>query len=133
MPQITHVYETCISAQDLTAMERFYTSVLGFRKVSDNSPRGITLRVNPEGVLLIFNPGLTRQPHPEVPSHGAIGAGHVAFSCAADELESWKPYLISNGIPIEREIEWGDRARSIYFRDPAGNSIEIKAGEIWPP
>lgn len=132
-PQITHIYETCIYGHDLPAMEEFYTSILGLRKVSDNPPRGMTLRVNSESVLLIFDPRLTQQPHPEVPSHGAVGAGHVAFSCEINELAAWKSFLTSEGIAIEREIAWGDRARSIYFRDPTGNSIEIKVGEIWPP
>ena len=131
-PQITHIYETCIYAHDLPAMEKFYTSILGLHRVSDNSPRGMTLRVNSESVLLIFDPELTQKPHPEVPLHGAIGAGHVAFSCTPGQLAEWKAFLTSKGIAIEREIAWGDRAQSIYFRDPANNSIEIKAGEIWP-
>jgi len=143
MPPILQTYETTLYAEDLRAMERFYTDVLGLRKVSDSAPRGMAFRacplrrpalsrVSPQSVLLIFNPSLTRQPHPDVPSHGAIGPGHCAFSIAPDDLDAWRSHLAAHNVAIERETTWPTGAKSLYVRDPAGNSIELIAGNLWP-
>jgi catechol 2,3-dioxygenase-like lactoylglutathione lyase family enzyme len=66
-----------------------------------------------------------------VPSHGAEGSGHVAFSVEEGALDAYAEELGSRGIEIEREIEWKPGARSLYFRDPAGNSVELVEGELW--
>lgn len=132
MPPLLHIHETCLYAGDLAAMERFYAGVLGLRTVSDNAPRGITFRVNPHAVLLIFNPTLTQQPHPLVPAHGATGPGHCAFSIEPRDLDAWRAHLAACGVSIEREATWATGAVSIYFRDPAGNSIELIGGTLWP-
>ncbi|MEK6644433.1 MAG: VOC family protein [Planctomycetota bacterium] len=132
MPPLLHIHETCLYADDLAAMERFYTVVLGLRKVSEMATRGLTLRVDAKSVLLIFNPNETTQPHAQVPSHGAIGPGHCAFSIPPESLAEWRAHLANGRVPIEREVTWESGAISIYFRDPAGNSIELIAGELWP-
>jgi catechol 2,3-dioxygenase-like lactoylglutathione lyase family enzyme len=132
MPPILQTQETTLYASDLPAMDRFYTRVLGLRKVSDSAPRGMAFRVSPQSVLLIFNPSLTRQPHPDVPSHGATGPGHCAFSIAHADLDAWRSHLTAHAVAIEREKTWPTGAKSLYVRDPAGNSIELLAGNLWP-
>ncbi|HQX85206.1 MAG TPA: RdgB/HAM1 family non-canonical purine NTP pyrophosphatase, partial [Aestuariivirga sp.] len=37
----------------------------------------------------------------------------------------------SQGIAIERIVDWPDGGRSIYVRDPAGNSVEFAESRIW--
>jgi len=41
--------------------------------------------------------------------------------------------LIQSNIQIEKEIEWGNsiKSKSIYFRDPAGNLVEIITKNYW--
>jgi catechol-2,3-dioxygenase len=34
-------------------------------------------------------------------------------------------------VPIEIEITWPGGGHSIYFRDPAGNSIELATAKTW--
>jgi hypothetical protein len=34
-------------------------------------------------------------------------------------------------IPIEREVEWEEGGHSIYFRDPAGNVVELAPPSLW--
>jgi catechol 2,3-dioxygenase-like lactoylglutathione lyase family enzyme len=68
-----------------------------------------------------------------VPSHGATGAGHVAFAVATGELDRWRERLEGVGVAVERDVAWPGGARSLYVRDPAGNSVELTADEIWPP
>lgn len=132
MPPLLHIHETCLYADDLAAMVRFYTAVLGLRKVSDMAMRGITLRVDAKSVLLIFNPNETRQPHAQVPAHGAIGPGHCAFSIPPVSLVEWRAHLSKCNVSIEREVTWESGATSLYVRDPAENSIELIVGELWP-
>ena len=120
----TRIFETCLYATDLAAAERFYSEVLGLELVSRMKDRGLTFRCG-DGVLLIFDPRLTREPDQLVPSHGADGPGHIAFAVPAEELDAWSEHLEARGVQIEREIDWSE-GRSIYFRDPAGNSVELR-------
>jgi catechol 2,3-dioxygenase-like lactoylglutathione lyase family enzyme len=39
--------------------------------------------------------------------------------------------LLAAGVPIEAEIDWKQGGRSLYFRDPAGNSIEFAPLTLW--
>lgn len=132
MPPILQTHETTLYASNLPAMDRFYAQVLGLRKISDNAPRGMAFRVSPQTVLLIFNPSLTREPHPDVPTHGATGPGHCAFTIDPADLDAWRTHLAAHSVPIERETTWPTGAKSLYFRDPAANSIELLAGNLWP-
>ena len=66
-----------------------------------------------------------------VPPHGAIGQGHLCFAATAEEISDWKSHLKSRGITIEADFEWPNGGRSIYFRDPSGNSIEFAEPRIW--
>ena len=67
----------------------------------------------------------------DVPTHGAHGPGHVAFRIEDDEVDSWRNHLSDLGVEIERELNWPSGGRSLYFRDPAGNSLELATAEVW--
>jgi hypothetical protein len=43
----------------------------------------------------------------------------------------WRERLTVAGVAIESEFEWPRGGRSIYVRDPAGNSIEFAEPRIW--
>lgn len=119
------VYETVVYARDLGAAAAFYRDVLGLREVEDG-----VFRLDDEGVLLLFDPARSSQPGRPVPSHGATGAGHVAFS--VETLAGWRERLAAHGVELEQEQEWPRGARSLYVRDPAGNSVELVEGDLWP-
>lgn len=127
--ELRRIFETCLYATDLAAAERFYRDVLGLELASRMNDRGLTFRCG-DGVLLIFDPSRTREPHQLVPSHGADGPGHVAFAVRAEELDAWREHLEARGVAIEREVDWSE-GRSIYFRDPAGNSVELAPPTLW--
>lgn len=83
-------------------------------------------------MLLIFNPAATsvrREAAP--PAHGATGPGHVAFSIGDDEFETWIDRLTEHDVELEASVEWPTGGRSLYFRDPGGNSIELTTPSIW--
>ena len=62
---------------------------------------------------------------------GAQGPGHVAFAASAAELDRWRARLADAGVAIEADFAWPTGARSIYVRDPAGNSVELAEPSLW--
>ena len=46
-------------------------------------------------------------------------------------MADWRERLSAEGIAIEKEVDWPGGGRSIYFRDPAGNSVELASARIW--
>ena len=127
------VYETVVYGPDIAAMVDFYEGVLGLRAVEPPGELAAAFRLDDGGMLLVFDPSSSSAPNRGVPSHGASGAAHVAFAVAGGELERWRDALAARGVDIEQEVEWDGRGRSIYVRDPAGNSVELVEGDIWPP
>lgn len=127
------ILETVLYVENLDAAERFYTQVLGLERYSRRDPRSVFFRCGNQ-LLLCFVPEVTRDPASAghtVPPHGADGAGHLAFAARREELEGWRRHLSEHEIEIEREVAWENGARSLYFRDPSGNSIEIATPDLW--
>jgi catechol 2,3-dioxygenase-like lactoylglutathione lyase family enzyme len=133
--KIRGVLETCLYSTDLEAAERFYSEILGLEVRIREEGRHVFFRCG-EGMLLVFDPENTATQESEVngspiPLHGAKGAGHVAFRATEEEMSRWRAYLEEWGIEIESQVEWPNGGRSIYFRDPAGNSVEIATPALW--
>ena len=66
-----------------------------------------------------------------LPSHGAKGPGHIALGIDADVLDAWRQKLQECGVAIEQEVHWPRGGKSIYFRDPAGNSVQLVTPGVW--
>jgi catechol 2,3-dioxygenase-like lactoylglutathione lyase family enzyme len=81
-------------------------------------------------VFLVFNPAATAGGG-AIPGHGATGPGHICFAMREDEIEPWRAHLTAHGVPIETDYTWPSGGRSLYFRDPAGNSVELGTPSIW--
>lgn len=128
------ILETALYAADLDAAEAFYGGVLGLEKVSRQGNRHLFYRCG-AGMLLIFNPAETARPVPAgalpVPSHGATGPGHVCFRTRGEQMDRILERLQAAGVPLESDFCWPNGARSIYFRDPAGNSLECAEPRLW--
>ncbi len=128
------ILETVLYADDLAAIEKFYSQTLGLEVVRSDA-RQVFFRCG-QGMLLIFNPTKTVDPvHPgspfPVPPHGTKGHGHACFRANAAEIQAWKEQLEKEDIAIEADFVWPSGGRSIYFRDPAGNSLEFAEPNIW--
>lgn len=128
------ILESALYAEDLGAAEAFYTGVMGLEVLAKLPGRHVFFRVG-AGVLLIFDPRATKTAHPgarlPVPPHGARGPGHLCFAATRDEIAQWRDRLAAAGIAIEAEFDWPNGARSLYFRDPAGNSLELAEPRLW--
>lgn len=125
-----HVLETCLYVDNLDAAHEFYTRVLGLEAIHQEENRHIFYKCS-HGMFLIFNADVTGQEDQEVPPHGAVGIQHVAFAMKEGNVESWREHLKKENVAIERELTWPNQGHSIYFRDPANNSIELATGRIW--
>ena len=128
----SEILEVALYVTDLAAAEQFYTKILGLSLYSRLAERHVFLRCGDQMVLL-FNPEATVHSGDgplDVPEHGMKGAGHIAFAVRDCEIDQWKEHLTAHGINIEKEICW-EKGRSLYFRDPSGNSVEITSPVIW--
>lgn len=127
---VTRIVETCLYVDDLDAATRFYHETLGLEPFASVSGRHVFFRCG-AGVLLLFNPHETAKGAGSAPAHGARGAGHVAFAMAADQADPWRAWLAQHGVPVETEVAWPGGGFSLYFRDPAGNSLELTTLATW--
>lgn len=126
--RIETIVETSLYAHDLDRMELFYSDVMNLRVITKEAGRHVFFSVGPGSVLLIFKPETTLHGH-LLPAHGSTGAGHVAFGVKA--LDAWRHRLTQLGVAIEKVQSWPRGGHSIYFRDPAGNSIELITPSVW--
>jgi catechol 2,3-dioxygenase-like lactoylglutathione lyase family enzyme len=126
---LSRVLESCLYVDDLDAAERFYGDVLGLQLLSKQPGRHLFFRCGQQMVLL-FKATESEKPG-DIPSHGARGPGHLAFAVAESELNTWADRLSQHQTPVETTYDWPRGGRSIYFRDPAGNSLEFAAPSIW--
>jgi catechol 2,3-dioxygenase-like lactoylglutathione lyase family enzyme len=127
------ILETVLYAGDLAAAEAFYGRLLGLAPYAKVDARHVFFKLESQ-MLLIFNPDATRKAGTgslPVPPHGADGQGHVCFSAAPDGIDAWHRRVIDMGLAIEADFEWPGGGRSIYVRDPAGNSVEFAEPRIW--
>lgn len=132
--KINKVVETCIYSSDLESMKRFYAGVLGLPVVQEEKNKLVFLQAG-KSMLLIFNPARTSTDNDRLPTHGAQtppASIHFAMEIKENDYQSWKELLARNGIAVEKQVDWKGRSRSLYFRDPAGNLVELITPGEWP-
>jgi len=132
---IKGIAETCLYAKNLDETAKFYEEVLGFEIFMKEENRHVFFNCGDDR-LFLFNPDHTRKKLTDVdgqavPLHGATGSIHVAFSVSENSYDQIKEHLKDHEVTIESEISWPNKSRSFYFRDPAGNSLEIITSEMW--
>jgi catechol 2,3-dioxygenase-like lactoylglutathione lyase family enzyme len=128
--KITAVIETALYADDLQAAETFYGTVLGLEVIGNEAGRHVFFRVGEASVLLAFRAETTLNGD-HLPAHGASGPGHFALGIDTESLGAWRQRLQSHGVAIEKEVDWPRGGKSLYFRDPAGNLVELVTPGIW--
>lgn len=133
-PPLSGVLEAALYVDDLDAARRFYGGTLGLEEVIAAEGRHVFFRCG-STIVLLFRAEATRVPTDNarlpVPPHGADGPGHLCFAADGRALEEWRSHLLSEGIGIEADFRWPNGARSIYVRDPAGNSVEFAEPKLW--
>ena len=128
--RIQAIIETGIYVNDLDGTERFCRDNFGLRVTAKEPGRHVFFQVGTSSVLLAFIAEATLKATEKTP-HGVKGPGHFAMGIEAESLDAWGRKLQENGIIIEDDVSWPQGGRSIYFRDPAGNSVELVTPGVW--
>lgn len=104
----------------------FYEKVLGF-PVEVDRPNWVSFRVG--AALLTLRPRVEGPPWDDGPSVPGSAAVQLAFRVPPPAVDGCHAELVAHGVPIVREPTelpaW--RHRTLFFRDPEGNLIEIYA------
>lgn len=115
---------TVIFARNLTRMRSFYADVLRFPIHNELGTQWIEFRVG-SNVLALTERGLMFQDEP--PVEGALSL-QLAFRVAPGQVIVCAEELRAAGIPLITPVidqPWGHR--TVFFRDPDGNVLEIFA------
>jgi catechol 2,3-dioxygenase-like lactoylglutathione lyase family enzyme len=127
---IQTVVETAIYVDDIDATEVFYSGILGLHVIGREAGHHVFFQVGEASVLLAFLAEATLKGD-QLPAHGAKGPGHFALGVEAEMLDAWRKFLQSQGVAVEKEVQWPRGGRSVYFRDPAGNLVELVTPGVW--
>ena len=118
MERPTHagLRHVALNVHDLDAMKRFYSELLGFHIEWEPDPDNVYLSSG------IDNLALHRS---TAASGGALDHLGIVVRTPG-EVDRWAAFLESRGIALDAAPRTHrDGARSLYFRDPDGNSIQI--------
>lgn len=134
-PPISGVLETGLYVDDIEAARAFYEGVLGLKPMIADA-RFCAYDAGPASVLLLFKRGETLEPvvmaEGTIPPHDGHGPLHYALAIPRTAVEHWAQHLAAHGIEIESRVEWKGGGVSLYFRDPAGNLVELATPGLWP-
>jgi len=124
------ILETSLYSNNLDQAERFYLDVIGLKLLKKKEGRHLFFKCA-DSVLIVFNPEESEKEGGKAATHGSTGEGHMAFGVKDGEIENWRVRLGEHSVEIEKETVWEDGSRSLYFRDPDNNSIEIISEYHW--
>lgn len=134
MTQILHIAEAVLYVNDLERAKLFYQQVLGLPLTAQFAD-ACFLQTGRHSTLILFDRAALKSRQSAIPAHGTDGAGHVAIAVPPNEMDAWRRRLTNHGVEIEHEQQWPLGTRSIYFRDPDQNSLELIDGshyeKIW--
>ena len=115
---------TVIFARNMQRMREFYGSTMGFPLHKELGPQWVEFRVG-SNILALTERGLVfDDPSPPV---GVLSL-QLAFRVSPDEVASCASMLTERGVAIisgPTDQPWGHR--TLFFRDPDGNVLEIYA------
>ncbi|MGP6087424.1 VOC family protein [Antarctobacter jejuensis] len=136
VPALSGVLEAAIYVDDLDSTEAFYSGILGLDRIIRVDGRHVFFRCGSTVVLAFIAEATELPPGKDalpVPTHGARGPGHLCFSVPGRDLDALVTQLTGAGIEIESDFHWPHGPRSVYVRDPAGNSVEFADPTLWEP
>jgi len=110
-----------LNVSNLAAMKRFYVDLLGFAVEWEPDPDNVYLSSG------IDNLALHRSDAGADPRVGPGALDHLGLIVrSADDVDRWAAFLESRGVVLKAKPKTHrDGARSLYFLDPDGNSIQI--------
>lgn len=124
MQAIRNLDYTILFVRDMTSMRAFYSGVMRFPLIRELSADWVEYRVG-SNVLALATPGLIVKD--ATPPKG-VAAAQLAFRVKAAEVDACATALATDGVAIlspPTNQAWGHR--TLFFRDPDGNLLEIYA------
>lgn len=123
LSQIRQIDYTVIFARDLVAMRHFYETVMEFPLLRELSERWIEYRVGANTLALTVHGRFGDPP----PAQGALSL-QLAFRVPPPAVAECAAALEAKGIKLLSSLtDHPFGHRTIFFRDPDGNVIEIYA------
>src|SRR6266576_1153478 len=115
---------TVIFVLDMAAMRRFYEDILGFPPLRELSPGWIEYRIG-DNTLALARPSLTAS---DVPTPNTSASLQLAFKVSTPEVDQCADELVRQGVNLlspPTDQVFGHR--TLFFRDPDGNLLEVFA------
>ncbi len=115
---------TVIFVRDMPAMRRFYEEVLCFPLARELSPGWIEYRIG-GNTLALARPSLTAT---DTPAPAGSASLQLAFKVAPPEVDQCADELARHGVAlVSPPTNQSFGHRTLFFRDPDGNLLEIYA------
>ena len=118
MLPIRGLYEVAIRVRDLPRAEAFYKGVLGLEEgIRDERRNWLFLRAGGDAGMVVLQE-----------DKGEWPAQHFAFTAAEADMDRAASMLREKGVDVQGPVihDWMP-AKSIYFEDPDGHSLELCA------
>ena len=115
-----------LGVRQLEAMKRFYVDVLGFEVEWEPDADNVYLSSGIDNLALHRSTTLTASPSTERAGRGSSLDHFGLIVRSAADVDAWAGFLESRGVTLDAKPRTHrDGARSCYFKDPDGNSIQI--------
>jgi catechol 2,3-dioxygenase-like lactoylglutathione lyase family enzyme len=123
MIQLKRIGHVLLRTSDMERSRRFYTTILGFEVVEEDPEHGgIFMALPGHGHTLDIFPA---DPAAAPLTEGGVGVHHIAFQVDSDQALTDAYFgLLEHGVKIARAVDHVSQ-KSVYFRDPDGNLLEI--------
>ncbi|GMO14097.1 VOC family protein [Bradyrhizobium sp. TM233] len=115
---------TVIFVRDMSAMRRFYEDVLAFPLLRELSPNWIEYGLG-SNTLALARPGRTAT---DAPLPAGSASLQLAFKVSAAEVDACVEELVRQGVAlVSPPTNQPFGHRTLFFRDPDGNLLEVYA------
>jgi catechol 2,3-dioxygenase-like lactoylglutathione lyase family enzyme len=108
---------------DVAEALRFYTTHLGFTKLTDYSPAFADVARGPLRLLLSGRTSSAGRPMPDGSQPGPGGWNRLQL--VVDDIAGEVARLRAEGVPFRNEIVRGPGGAQILVEDPSGNVVEL--------
>ena len=119
---IERVGHVVIKMRDLDEAKRFYRDILGMKITDEREDFGVFFRFQEyHHDIAVFKV----DDDATLPHQNQVGLAHVAMVADSyDTVKEMYQRLKEHDVPIVRTVDHGI-TRSVYFKDPDGNELEI--------
>jgi catechol 2,3-dioxygenase-like lactoylglutathione lyase family enzyme len=115
-----------LGVRQLEAMKRFYVDVLGFSVEWEPDADNVYLSSGIDNLALHRSTGPAMTASAAPPGAGSSLDHFGLIVRTAADVDAWAAFLEGCGVPLDAKPRTHrDGARSCYFKDPDGNSIQI--------